>query len=152
MPNTISDQILAFFKKPVGVIVLVLVAIVAICCGGSAVLGGLIPDAPEPKVSATPTARTKSPEAVVSPTLEPVVVITTTSAAAPAPVPTTKSPTPKPVKTSSAPKPACHPNYSACLPIRDDVDCGEISHRNFQVIGSDPYRLDGDNDGIACES
>ena len=150
MSNTISDQILTFFKKPVGVIVLVLVAIVAICCGGSAVLGGLMPD--EPKTSVTPAARTKSPEAVVSPTLE-TVVVTTTSPAAPAPVPTTKSPTPKPVKTSSAPKPACHPNYSVCLRITSDLNCPEIPHKNFRVIGGrDPYRLDGDNDGIACES
>jgi hypothetical protein len=39
-----------------------------------------------------------------------------------------------------------------CLPITGDIDCGEISHRNFFVIGGqDPYRLDSDNDGIACE-
>lgn len=33
-----------------------------------------------------------------------------------------------------------------------DLDCGEISHRNFRVIGADPHRFDGDNDGIGCES
>ena len=72
----------------------------------------------------------------------------------PAPAPTTTKPAaPRPTRTTSAPKPACHPNYSACLPIVADLDCGEISQRNFQVIGGkDPYRLDGDNDGIACES
>ena len=47
----------------------------------------------------------------------------------------------------------CHPNYSPCLPIVDDLDCGEIPERNIRVIGADPYRLDGsDNDGIGCEA
>lgn len=53
----------------------------------------------------------------------------------------------------------CDPHYSgACIPVyrtaADDVDCGEINDRNFTVvtIGEDPHRLDGDDDGIACES
>ena len=53
----------------------------------------------------------------------------------------------------------CDPHYSgACIPVyrtaADDVDCGEIDDRNFTVvtIGEDPHRLDGDEDGIACES
>ena len=53
----------------------------------------------------------------------------------------------------------CDPHYSGvCLPVyrteADDVDCGEIEERNFTVvtIGEDPHRLDGDEDGIACES
>jgi len=32
------------------------------------------------------------------------------------------------------------------------LDCGEISHKNFRVVGSDPHRFDGDGDGIGCES
>jgi micrococcal nuclease len=32
-----------------------------------------------------------------------------------------------------------------------DLDCPEISYRNFRVIGSDPHRFDGDHDGIGCE-
>jgi hypothetical protein len=33
-----------------------------------------------------------------------------------------------------------------------DLDCGEIRQRNFRVVGGkDPYGLDRDNDGIACE-
>jgi len=49
----------------------------------------------------------------------------------------------------------CDPNYSgACIQpySQGDVDCGEISARRFRSIGSDPHRLDGDKDGIACES
>ena len=52
-----------------------------------------------------------------------------------------------------AAKPSCNPNYSGvCLPLTGDVDCGDITARDFRSIGSDPFRLDGDNDGIACES
>lgn len=47
----------------------------------------------------------------------------------------------------------CSPHYSgACIPIRDDVDCGEITARNFHVVDRDVYDLDGDGDGIACET
>ena len=33
-----------------------------------------------------------------------------------------------------------------------DLDCGEISHKNFKVLAPDPHGFDGDNDGIGCES
>lgn len=50
-------------------------------------------------------------------------------------------------------KPSCNPNYvGACLPLTGDVDCGDISAHDFRSVGSDPFRLDGDGDGIACES
>jgi hypothetical protein len=56
----------------------------------------------------------------------------------------------------SRPEPSrsrCNPNYEgACLPLRGDVDCSEISERNFRSVGSDPFRLDSDDDGVACES
>ncbi|WP_210405405.1 excalibur calcium-binding domain-containing protein [Rhodophyticola sp. CCM32] len=55
---------------------------------------------------------------------------------------------------------SCHPSYQgACLPVNGpDVDCaggsgnGPIYVRGpIRVVGSDPYRLDRDGDGIACE-
>ncbi len=47
----------------------------------------------------------------------------------------------------------CSPHYSgACIPIRTDVDCGEITARNFHVVDVDVYDLDADGDGIACET
>jgi endonuclease YncB( thermonuclease family) len=57
---------------------------------------------------------------------------------------------------ASAPAPAtgCHPNYSKCLPIVSDLDCPDIRAMGkapVQVLGADPYRLDGDNDGFGCE-
>lgn len=50
-------------------------------------------------------------------------------------------------------KTRCHPNYSPCLPIVDDLDCADIPTGKRPVVvkrGNDPYRLDGDGDGIAC--
>ena len=47
----------------------------------------------------------------------------------------------------------CHPSYPGrCIqPSPPDLDCRDISTRNFKVVGSDPHRFDGDNDGIGCE-
>lgn len=47
----------------------------------------------------------------------------------------------------------CHPAYpDICIaPPPPDLDCGDISSRNFRVVGSDPHRFDGDRDGIGCE-
>ena len=32
-----------------------------------------------------------------------------------------------------------------------DLDCGEISARNFVVLQPDPHGFDRDRDGIGCE-
>jgi hypothetical protein len=45
----------------------------------------------------------------------------------------------------------CMSGYSPCLPIVADLDCGEIGHP-VRVTGSDPYRLDADDDGIGCDT
>jgi endonuclease YncB( thermonuclease family) len=48
----------------------------------------------------------------------------------------------------------CHASYSPCLPVVDDLDCADIRALGVapvRVLGSDPYRLDGDNDGWGCE-
>lgn len=160
--TALSSKLIAFLKTPLGITLAVILAVVAVCCCGGTVLGALVsdPDSKQPQSPAPPAVVASMEETVTpSPTeiapLEPAAVVTT-DAAPPPPPPTTKPPTtkpPAPRKTTSAPKPPCHPNYSACLPIVADLDCGEISQRNFLVIGGkDPYRLDSDNDGIACES
>ena len=67
--------------------------------------------------------------------------------AAPKPVPI-PVPTPPPAGSN------CHPSYSPCLPIVGDLDCDDIRAMGVapvRVLGSDPYRLDGDNDGLGCE-
>ena len=48
---------------------------------------------------------------------------------------------------------ACDPAYpSICIPSPPpDLDCGEISYRNFKVLAPDPHRFDGDKDGFGCE-
>jgi hypothetical protein len=65
-------------------------------------------------------------------------------------------PAPPPSTTTSS----CDPNYAgACVPAdASDVDCAGGSGDGpeyvgpVQVVGSDPYGLDADGDGYACES
>lgn len=64
-------------------------------------------------------------------------------------------PTPEP-EAPSAPA-NCTPGYDPCLPPASDYDCigGTGDGPNYtgpvRVTGSDPYDLDGDNDGWGCE-
>lgn len=48
----------------------------------------------------------------------------------------------------------CDPSYpDFCIPSPPpDLDCPDISHKNFKVVGSDPHGFDRDGDGIGCES
>jgi hypothetical protein len=55
--------------------------------------------------------------------------------------------------------PNCTPGYSPCIPPGPDVDCAggggngpRYVEGPIRVTGSDPYGLDGDNDGIGCET
>ncbi len=48
----------------------------------------------------------------------------------------------------------CQSGYSPCLPIVADLDCPDVralGQAPVRVTGSDPYRLDADDDGIGCE-
>ncbi|MGA8106488.1 MAG: thermonuclease family protein [Nitrososphaeraceae archaeon] len=47
----------------------------------------------------------------------------------------------------------CDPSYpDNCIPSPPpNLNCDDVSSRNFKVIGSDPHGFDGDNDGIGCE-
>jgi hypothetical protein len=52
----------------------------------------------------------------------------------------------------------CDSNYSGCVPIASDVDCAggsgngpEYVEGPVDVLGSDVYGLDADNDGVGCE-
>lgn len=46
----------------------------------------------------------------------------------------------------------CDPNYSPCVTyVNYDLDCPEIGHQ-VSVEGVDRYRLDGDRDGVGCET
>jgi hypothetical protein len=47
----------------------------------------------------------------------------------------------------------CDPSYvGVCIPPPPpDLDCGEITERNFEVVGADPHDFDRDHDGVGCE-
>lgn len=53
----------------------------------------------------------------------------------------------------------CHPGYEgACVPFASDVDCAGGSGNGpayvrgpVRIVGDDPYDLDRDGDGVACE-
>jgi micrococcal nuclease len=47
----------------------------------------------------------------------------------------------------------CDPSYpDVCIPSPPpDLDCPDISERDFAVVGSDPHRFDREGDGIGCE-
>jgi len=65
--------------------------------------------------------------------------------------PKTEPPKSEPPETTT---PNCDPSYpTVCIPPPPpDLDCGEITYRNFKVLQPDPHRFDGDKDGIGCES
>jgi hypothetical protein len=52
----------------------------------------------------------------------------------------------------------CDANYSGCVPVASDVDCGGGSgngpayiHGSVRVVGADVYGLDADGDGTGCD-
>ncbi len=71
------------------------------------------------------------------------------------PKPPTPTPTPVPDEVDP-PAGNCDPNYEgACIPpySEGDVNCPEITARDFRIVGRDPHRLDGNpKNGIGCES
>lgn len=56
----------------------------------------------------------------------------------------------------------CHPAYATCIPVAgdgsghggaNDLDCGDLTGAvSARQPGVDPYRLDGDGDGVGCDS
>ena len=75
------------------------------------------------------------------------------SACAAPPLPVAPQPPPPP-PPAAPPSSGCHASYSPCLPIVGDLDCSDVRALGVapvRVLGSDPYRLDGDNDGFGCE-
>lgn len=48
----------------------------------------------------------------------------------------------------------CDPAYpTVCIfSPPPDLDCDEVPHSNFKVVGLDPHGFDGDKDGVGCES
>jgi hypothetical protein len=48
----------------------------------------------------------------------------------------------------------CDSSYpDVCIaPYPPDLDCPEISYKDFKVLSPDPHGFDKDNDGVGCES
>ena len=124
------------------------------------------PAAPAPSITATPTTTAPTTAAPTTAT----TTAPTTSAPTTVPPAGTMAPPPKPApkpapKPTPAPKPApapstCDPNYAGqCL--KDgigDYDCSSGSgngpnyvYGTVRVVGSDPFGLDHDHDGLGCE-
>ena len=117
--------------------------------------------------SASATAVPSDGAPTASPTATPTVTPTPKPTAPPTlratPKPTAK-PTPKPplpATQAPAPKAACDPSYvGVCLQDGiGDYDCAGGSGNGpnyvrgpFKVVGSDPFGLDADHDGIGCEN
>jgi endonuclease G len=55
-------------------------------------------------------------------------------------------------KTTTKQSKNCSPAYpNVCIPpLPPDLNCGDISYRNFKVLPPDPHNFDGNKDGIAC--
>jgi micrococcal nuclease len=85
---------------------------------------------------------------------------TTTSSTTSTTTTTTTTTTTVVVAAPTTTEAQCHPSYvGQCVPIGvSDVDCrggsgnGPYYTGRVQVVGYDEYGLDGDNDGIGCES
>ena len=142
---------------------------------------GSTADPPAPKPSITATAApptTTAPPTTAAPAIQAGSIAPTATArrtaAKPAPTPAPKpspTPAPKPApKPTPKPKPSpppvapapstCDPNYTGqCL--KDgigDYDCSSGSgngpnyvYGTVRVVGSDPFGLDRDHDGLGCE-
>lgn len=45
-----------------------------------------------------------------------------------------------------------YPDEGVCIPSPPpDLDCRDITYRNFTVLEPDPHHFDGDGDGVGCE-
>lgn len=54
---------------------------------------------------------------------------------------------------SSEARSGCDPSYpDICVsPPPPDLDCGDLSKKNFKVLRPDPHGFDRDRDGVGCE-
>lgn len=113
-------------------------------CQPVAAINALAGNATAPEVAPTTTAvRTSTTTSSTTTTATP-----TTTTTVP---PTSAAPTTAPPATAA---PDCHPNYDPCIPNLpgDALNCPQVGRQVRVIGGSDPYRLDGDNDGLGCES
>jgi len=123
---------------------------------------GVVPSEPETHDSTT-TSTPATTSSTEQPTTTTTAAATTTTTAKPATTTTTVKPTTttarptttttRLVTTTTVRRGSCDPSYpDVCIPpAPPDLDCPEISYKNFRVVGIDPHGFDADNDGIGCE-
>jgi hypothetical protein len=142
------------------------VLFLAACAPVDASTAGPAPETSGIAGSTAPLTTTAAP-VTAAPTILPSSVAPATTARRTTPKPPPRpapKPAPKPApepKPSAAPAPStCDPNYSGqCL--KDgigDYDCSSGSgngpnyvYGTVRVLGSDPFGLDADDDGLGCE-
>lgn len=54
-------------------------------------------------------------------------------------------------ETSGSSTPCSSEYLGACVPDDGTASCPDIDEQDFESIGEDPYGLDPDGDGVACE-
>lgn len=66
---------------------------------------------------------------------------------------TTSSTTTSTSSTTTTTTQQCDSSYpTVCIPpYPPDLNCGDITYKNFQVLEPDPHGFDGNNDGIGCQ-
>jgi hypothetical protein len=131
--------------SPIQRVGLIAAALILPCCGGLTVVGALS-GAPTPAATTAPVAEQLAGDSATSTPASPDTI--------------TRKPVTEVVAvgTKVATDERCDPNYDPCVPIASDVDCAGGSGNGpayvdgpVHVIGDDPYDLDRDGDGIACD-
>lgn len=159
--------------NPLVVVGAVLGGAALLCCGVGTV--GALVDSGDPNSNAAPPSASASTDPAETTPAAPLAALPEVSAAPPttpappttAAPPTTTKPkappttrpaprktTPKPARTTTKPARNCDPSYpTVCIPpAPPDLDCGQITQRNFKVLPPDPHRFDGNKDGVGCET
>ena len=109
-----------------------------------------------PIIAPEPTATPVAPEPTPEPTVAPVETAAPEPTVTPAPEPPTEeptiAPTPAPIATTA---PAPQIGLPVC--VNADCNCSDFTSQAeaqavFDAFPGDPHGLDGDGNGIACES
>jgi micrococcal nuclease len=117
--------------------------------------GAASPQAPTATTAARPTTPAVATRAPATPTPARAPAAPTAAAAPPTATLAATAPSPTPIPAPTAASASnCHPSYpDVCIPPPPpDLDCPQIPFKNIRVLPPDPHRLDGNKDGVGCES
>lgn len=155
-------------RRSVGILLVLLLIGAQFVSSVSAATSSFIASMPTATAASTNTSAptstpiptlTNTPTATTIPSQTSTLTLTSTALATVTPQPTftplvilRPSDTPQiPVSGGSS---NCDPAYpTVCIPPPPpDLDCGDLSYRNFQVLAPDPHNFDREGDGLGCES